>query len=128
MTETTARIAWSYDAGLYLWSGSVGTLGAMFRIVAPLIEGRGFLLASDFPGQERKRRDGDDLGELQAEAERWLEEFVTSLGATFPDAPARPSRTWHSDWRLVSRDAEGNMILKYVPADALYCVLPVEES
>lgn len=35
---------------------------------------------------------------------------------------------WHADWDLVDRDSDGNAILKHLPTEGLYKVLPVEEA
>jgi endogenous inhibitor of DNA gyrase (YacG/DUF329 family) len=90
MTETPARIRWTEDAALSIWAGRVGKCGAqLFTIAAPATVTEGFLLMSRLPGMDfscsRSR-----LEEAQAEAERWLEEFTASLGATFAE-PAAPS-------------------------------------
>ena len=93
MTETTTRIRWhdktpgNSDVYNIAHIGYVGTVEeSAFIIYTPdtmhadwllsvrLIPGSTFLYA-------------DTPGELKAEAERWLEEFVASLGAIFPGEP-----------------------------------------
>ncbi len=54
--------------------------------------------------------------------------LITSLGASFPSEPAKPSRAWHAGWEPIGRDSDGNLMLRYKPTDAAYRVLPVEES
>lgn len=56
-------------------------------------------ITAEFPGLGRKNADSDDLEALKAEAERWLEEFVSSLGAVFPE----PDPAWSAlgDWLAV---------------------------
>lgn len=85
MSETAARIRWEYtDGGM---DGYVGTLmPPVFRICDAAPNDAAWVLMAEFPGDAILR---DDMEELKAEAERWLEEFVTSLGAVFPNE-ARP--------------------------------------
>ena len=47
-----------------------------------------WMLTAELPGDARP---GNDLDELKAEAERWLERFVSSLGAVFAPLCDRPS-------------------------------------
>lgn len=98
MSETTARIRWHHvDGTVVEWFGHVGTVTAtaLFQILHPVVKptedimGRRFdewALCTTFPGStEQVRYGGRDDGaqdRLKAEAERWLEEFVKSLGAT----------------------------------------------
>jgi hypothetical protein len=81
----TGRIRWTEDTVLHVWSGHAGTLAAqLFSIAAPLFETQGYLLMSRLPGMDFScSRAG--LEAAQDEAERWLEEFVSSLGAVFPE-------------------------------------------
>ena len=79
MTET--RIRWEYAEGGM--DGYVGTLvPPAFRICDAAPAGATWVLMAEFPGDAIL---GDDMEELKAEAERWLERFVSSLGAVFPD-------------------------------------------
>lgn len=96
MTETT-RIWWGSGDGASL-IGRVGTLEEnAFLIVPPGIASEWALLSS-LPGIDRKRGHADDPDTLKAEAERWLEEFVSSLGAIFPQ-PC-PTEAVFSDGRV----------------------------
>ena len=84
---TTTRIRWE-DAR----TGTLGYIGTMtapaFRIRWIVSDDRGWTLTTYLPLMIHGKRDrADDPDELKAEAERWLEEFVAALGATFPDAP-----------------------------------------
>ena len=129
MTEiTTARIRWE-DAPAGQAMGYVGMLSpCVFRSWEPEDGGSEWLLtAAALPGEAGKRLHGPTPDALKAEAERWLERFVSSLGAVFPDGPARPSRAWHADWAEVDRDQGGNAILRHKPTGGMYKVLPVEE-
>jgi hypothetical protein len=87
MTETTTRIRWEptkYGG----WTGHVGTLeGHAFQVwETPADTGVGpWRLESSLPGNFWRKLDGTDPGELKGVAEAWLAEFVTSLGAVFPD-------------------------------------------
>ena len=82
--------------------GYVGTVTttALFTILHPVakpaedIMGHRFdewALCTTFPGStDQVRYGGRDDGaqdRLKAEAERWLEEFTASLGASFPESP-----------------------------------------
>lgn len=130
MTET--RIRWQDDVlGSGEADGFTGTLAhPAFAIWKPPQAGGEWVLTSNLPGQEHDRSFDVAPDKLKAEAERWLAEFITSLGATFPAEPAksRKSRAWHADWAEADRDQDGNAILKHKPTGALYRILPVEES
>jgi hypothetical protein len=88
------RIRWGHDEpgdGITLdgSTGSVGTLdSAVFHIWKAPQYGGELVLTSDLPGQEGRRSFGSYPAELKATAERWLSEFISSLGAVFPDSPA----------------------------------------
>ena len=69
--------------------GYVGTLpGRAFTIWPPLAKDEEWLLACALSDMAAKRCFGSGPDELKAEAERWLEQFVASLGAVFPPEPA----------------------------------------
>jgi hypothetical protein len=80
----TGRIRWTEDPVLHVWSGHVGTLAAqLFSVAVPLSETQGYLLMSRLPGMDFScSRAG--LEAAQDEAERWLGEFISALGAAFP--------------------------------------------
>ena len=80
MSETK-RIRWEpTEHGGF--TGHVGTLEEWaFQIYKPDSEGQQWLLTA---GNLRSRQ-ADDPAALKAEAEHWLEGFVSSLGAVFPD-------------------------------------------
>jgi len=128
MTETT-RIRWEptqYGG----WTGHVGTLEPWaYQIWKPGDETPEWRLTSALFGQYGRRVDNDNPGALKAEAERWLEEFVSSLGASFEPEPAksRKSRAWHADWAEAGRDPDGNAILRHKPTGGRYKILPIEE-
>ena len=86
MTETTARIRWEptkYGG----WTGHVGSLESWaFQIFKTGLGYVGWSLTAQLPGSLGEGCQSDDPDELKAKAERWLEEFVVSLGAIFPDA------------------------------------------
>jgi hypothetical protein len=83
---TTGRIHW--DESRYRgWYGSVGPYRQLFSITwsARLRAAPGWVMKSTLPGLEgRKGASGDDAV-LKVKAEEWLAEFVTSLGAVFPE-------------------------------------------
>lgn len=85
MTESTARIRWEDpdSPGDHPFKGSIGPLDDMFRIHPPEEPGDEWLLTTCLPGMAEKEGYSypDDL---KIEAERWLEEFISSLGAIFP--------------------------------------------
>ena len=96
MTGTTARIRWTDDdpAREYAaFTGSAGPSGwnwvpfGIYEETAGPVAGlRTHFLTSNLPGQERRRHFGHP-DDLKAEAECWLEDFVSSLGASFGDWP-----------------------------------------
>ena len=83
MAETITRIRWHHDGT----EGFVGTVGSrVFALWPPEGDDGEWLLTAALTGMEGERRYGTP-DELKAEAERWLERFVSSLGAVFPDEP-----------------------------------------
>jgi hypothetical protein len=108
----TERIRWEHVNGgtVVEWFGYVGTATttALFQILHPVakpadaVMGSRFdewALCTTFPGFTEQVRYGGRIrlggtggnapDRLKAEAERWLEELISSLGAIFPD-PAEP--------------------------------------
>jgi hypothetical protein len=76
------RIRWTEqsDGG---WLGHAGTIErSLFMIIPPFL-GR-WELYSTLPGWDRALLRGD-VDEIKDHAERWLEEFVSSLGAVWPE-------------------------------------------
>jgi len=118
MTET--RIRWHrVDGTVVRWFGFVGTatMTALFQILHPVatqteaVMGRRFdewALCTTFPGASAEARYGgwDDGApdRLKAEAERWLEELVSSLGASFPPEPDESAAFRLSEAREVLAD------------------------
>lgn len=90
-TQETGRIRWEeVDPGKssIAWRGFAGTLSRpVFEIGRPvhlLTGGLGqWMLSFSIHDQVTDRHYGDDPEALKATAERWLEEFVSSLGAVF---------------------------------------------
>ena len=88
----TKRIRWHDEDGSRDFAALTGYIGTVdvpqFKIYEP--DDRGgehgaeWLLTSRLPGQDSARY-ADDPDKLKAEAERWLERFVQSLGAIFPE-------------------------------------------
>jgi hypothetical protein len=127
VTETK-RIRWTDDLGRITgFTGCVGTCGAWLFQVWKADDG--WILEARLPGAGGRRISSDNPDDLKAEAEGWLAGFVASLGAVFPDEPAkqRKSRAWHADWAEVDRDSSGNAILRHKPTGGRYKILPVEE-
>ena len=98
MTET--RIRWEIlaESTVVAEFGYVGTLtGSLFQILKPVTREVSpsrfdeWSLVATFPGAQREalyassRDKAEAVAELRAEAERWLERFVASLGAAFPE-------------------------------------------
>jgi hypothetical protein len=78
----TPRIRWERTG--YGWNGSVGLVeGWPFQIWGAVNSTGAWRLKSDLAGQQKRSLFRDDPDELKAEAERWLEEFIASLGASF---------------------------------------------
>ena len=88
----TERIRWEptkYGG----WTGHVGTARDwLFQVWLADTAAAGWQLDSTLPGQFGSgwHRCDNDPDTLKAEAERWLEEFVSSLGVTFVDQAAEP--------------------------------------
>ena len=86
---TTTRIRWAdTHRGIPRIEGAVGSLDAYLFAIYPPGDGPGrdaqWLLCCRLPGSDALSAHADDPDELKAEAERWLEEFVSALGAVFP--------------------------------------------
>ena len=77
----TARIRWSDDGT----EGYVGTAGQRIFTLYPPQDGGEWMMAAALPGFNGRIRYRDTLEELHPDAERWLEEFASSLGAVFPE-------------------------------------------
>lgn len=76
------RIRWNDGDEI---TGSTGVLGPLtFRIVRVYLDAKWMLLAHGI-GMDSRQGRSYERDELKAEAERWLEEFVSSLGVIFPD-------------------------------------------
>jgi hypothetical protein len=85
----TERIRWSDDGT----EGYVGTAGQRIFTLYPPQDGGEWMMAAALPGFNGRIRYRDTLEELHPDAEQWLSEFISSLGAIFPDATAdEPSR------------------------------------
>lgn len=94
----TSRIRWEpnddgrdYTAA---YRGYAGTSGVANFVIYPPAEVLGrireWVLRSDLPGQDHHFAEAPRREDLEPHAERWLEEFVTSLGAGFPPPPPPP--------------------------------------
>lgn len=98
-TGTTARIRWTaVECGTVAsWFGYAGTAEqSLFSILHPVTSKPSryrydeWALGASFPGAQNETRYATTrepeaaVAELKAEAERWLEEHVRSLGAVFP--------------------------------------------
>ena len=93
--RATGRIRWERnDDGSHVtpaYEGYVGTIGEpLFFIFEPDDRDPWWILTSSLPGlpgagRAERRAHGGDPDKLKAEAEQWLERFVASLGAIFPE-------------------------------------------
>jgi len=86
----TEHIRWQDDQPYGGIRGSligyaVGLTAEAFRIYPPSSHTPRWTLSSYYPIALGERRYADDPDELKAEAETWLERFVSSLGAVFPE-------------------------------------------
>jgi hypothetical protein len=116
-TPETGRIRWTEaDDETGPVTGHVGTLGhPAFVIWPPLSDGDDWRLACGLSNLAMERIFRPSAEELKAEAERWLEEFVSSLDASFgPDA------RWSAlgDW-LYAQIQDANMAERAAFADGL---------
>jgi hypothetical protein len=80
----TARIRWSDDGT----EGYVGTVGQRIFTLYPPQDGGEWMMAAALPGFNGRIKYRDTLEELHPDAEQWLSETVSSLGAIFPPEPA----------------------------------------
>lgn len=97
MSEATSRIRWSGDCDdIPKIIGRVGELDAdLFAIYPPDKQSPSWLLAVRVPGVDTRFTYGDSADEMKRLAEERLVEFVSSLGAIFPEAAALPARDEH---------------------------------
>jgi len=94
MTETTARIRWDDDPR-GCCTGYVGTQDRRaFTIWPPLHDADEWMLDCAFSDVPDERAFGGGPDELKAKAEDWLERFVSSLGAVFPEAMLELADQW----------------------------------
>jgi len=120
MTETTARIRWQDDGLSGNHAGYVGTLaGPAFRIYSPDAAHDDWLLSVRVAaGSEFIYDDGPE--KLKDEAERWLERFVSSLGAVFPeDDDSAVFGDVTDEEAFVAQHAPGRRV-RYAKTDAGY--------
>ena len=82
MNDENGRVRWE-DTKYGGLVGYVGTLETwVFQIQRPVLAGERWVLTATFPGALNDVRGGTP-DDLKAEAERWLEQFTASLGASF---------------------------------------------
>jgi hypothetical protein len=81
----SGRIHWQDEEATGNTIGRVGSGGSYLFCIWQANAGAGkWRLTSTLPGQDEWHLYRDDPGVLKAEAEKWLERFVSSLGAVFP--------------------------------------------
>ena len=82
MTETTARLRWEpgEDGILFGYSGTLKRQA--FVICPPGSPGEFWMISTPFPAGQPRYVGSEE--EARKAAERWLAEFVSSLGAVFP--------------------------------------------
>lgn len=80
------RIRWQPKRGVRMgFTGRAGSRSPeLFRVYGPNPRSDQHLLTSRLLGMESRTSYGPE-DEVKAEAERWLEEFASSLGAVFPE-------------------------------------------
>ena len=82
----TERIRWR-EAEHGNLVGHVGTLdGRVFKIQRPVLAGERWVLTTTLPDWLNEVK-GGSVALLKSTAKAWLEEFVSSLGASFGDEP-----------------------------------------
>lgn len=87
MTETRIRWEPGTEVSIAAWLGCTGTFGPhLFTILRPVAHDEQYALTAHWPGTIGKVSYDTDPEALKAEAEDWLAEFVSALGATFPAA------------------------------------------
>lgn len=85
------RIRWSDND----YGGLIGCAGTLdphaFQIWKPLEGESEWVLTASLPGMEQVARYGPDPAALKPDAEQLFAEFVSSLGAVFPDESEHPA-------------------------------------
>ena len=123
MSEAAARIRWEPNGDDRL-IGYVGTYpDSAFLIYAPSQYQLQWLLSCRIPCPGNQLSYENSEGEAKARAETRLEEFVTSLGAVYPEGDGWPGR----GWAYAGRDRDGNLTLKHEESGGLYHVIPEED-
>ena len=116
MTET-GRIRWQDDGLSGNYVGYVGTLTeSAFRIYSPDTAHETWLLSVRVAAGSEFFY-GDGLEPLKAEAERWLAEFVSSLGAVFPEADRKRRAAELCQPLMEASDIELRHVLILIGAD-----------
>lgn len=88
---TVNRIHWE-PAGYGAFAGHVGTTKDRLFMIRKPDHRPAWRLSSPLPGLSGAEATSAGPDALKREAERWLEEFVTSLGAVFPEALCKNCR------------------------------------
>lgn len=117
------------------WTGHVGTRPEtdwLFQIWSAAAVGGDWQLDSTLPGRFGQFSRADAPATLKAEAERWLEEFISSLGAIFPDEPGQPAALQLIEARsiLARWDAEqgSKHVIERVLADQVRALLAIADQ
>jgi hypothetical protein len=129
------RIRWHDETdGMAAYTGYVGTLDSlMFHIWRPDGHHDEWVLTTRLSGDGDKAVYADGPDKLKAEAERWLERFISSLGAVFPDEPDESAAFQLSEARDVlarwdaEQDGEPVISREKVLADQVRALLAIIE-
>jgi hypothetical protein len=91
--ETPSRIRWKHAPGIY--AGPIGYVGSLdtplFRVYDPQAPDGDHTLTTMLQGMGNRLCYGTEA-EVKAQAEEWLSEFVSSLGAAFPVAAGQETQ------------------------------------
>ena len=102
------RIRWHHERDDRL-IGCTGTLDPhVFVLLGPRFKGDEWVLMSRLPGQESVTRYAASPEALKPEAERLLAQFVTSLGAVFPELAPDTGKAIASEIERVIGGYPGN--------------------
>jgi len=97
----TGHIRWTDEPRTFV--GYVGEIEPYLFQIWGSSDGSRWMLLSSLPGA-LTGSESDDPDELKATAERWLEQFISSLGASFGDSLAADLRSRASEVRAMPAD------------------------
>jgi hypothetical protein len=108
VTETRIRWEPNGHSGFLGYAGTLTDSDWLFQVWRLDAVTGTWRLSSSLAGQFAWDLDHDGPDELKATAERWLEEFVSSLGAVFPDRLREAGTSERDAHRMMAGEGHGD--------------------